>query len=84
MTRDGARKRRRRGRCCTRRTHKPDAVRLFYRWSNVLTAGQTEQVLYTQDVAQYAIGARAEANFDRAINKALQKREPGLLLELSG
>jgi hypothetical protein len=43
-----------------------------------------EQVLYTLDVAQYAIGARATANFYRAINKALQKREPELFLELSG
>jgi hypothetical protein len=43
-----------------------------------------EQVLYTLDVAQYAIGARVTANFYRAINKALQKREPELFLELSG
>ena len=42
------------------------------------------QVLCTLDVAQYAIGARAEANFYRAINKALRKREAGLLLALSG
>jgi acetyl-CoA carboxylase beta subunit len=41
-------------------------------------------VLYTLDVAQYAIGAGTEANFYRAVNKALQKREPGLLLQLSG
>jgi len=41
-------------------------------------------VLYTLDVAQYAIGASTEANFYQGINKALQKREPRLLLDLSG
>ena len=42
------------------------------------------QVFYTLDVSQYAIGADKEENFYHCINKALQKREPNLLLQLSG
>ncbi len=42
------------------------------------------QVLYTLDVSQYAIGANEEGNFYHCINKALQKREPLLLHQLSG
>ena len=42
------------------------------------------QVCYALDVSQYAIGANTDENFYHAINKALQKREAQLLLQLSG
>ena len=42
------------------------------------------QVFYTLDVSQYALGAGYEENFYYCINKALQKREPQLLLQLAG
>ncbi len=42
------------------------------------------QVCYTLDVAQYAMGAGPETNFFYAINKALQKRDPSILLQLTG
>jgi hypothetical protein len=41
-------------------------------------------VFYTLDVSQYAIGANEKDNFYHCINKALQKREPKLLHQLSG
>jgi hypothetical protein len=43
-------------------------------------------VFYTLDVSQYAIGTRAneKENFYHCINKALQKREPELMHQLSG
>jgi hypothetical protein len=47
-------------------------------------AGAAWQVCYTLDVAQYAIGAGPETNFFYSINKALQKRDPGILVQLSG
>ncbi len=46
--------------------------------------GAAWQVCYTLDVAQYAMGAGPETNFFYAINKALQKRESGILLQLTG
>ncbi len=46
--------------------------------------GAAWQVSYTLDVAQYAIGVGPETNFYYAINKALQKRDPGILMQLSG
>ncbi len=62
---------------------KCDDVQLRNRTFRPQTAA-LRQVFYTLDVSQYAIGAKEEENFYFCINKALQKREPILLHQLSG